>query len=277
MLFGLADIRLRRMFIDEEASDDDRKRREHQRLGSLLGYCEAATCRRQVLLRYFGERSEACGNCDACTAPVALADGTAEAKQILDAIRQTGTRFGAAHVVDVLMGAANERIEKFGHGRLAAYGSGKGKKREEWQSLIRQLVAANALAIDIAGYGALTIAEEGRRLMRGETTFSYRPSVQQKRAARKEAKATAAATLSDENAGLLDALKQLRLRLAKQRGVAAYLVFSDRSLIDMAEKKPHDLDTFGQIHGVGAAKQKGFAAIFLEAIRAHGDGASDPV
>ena len=277
MLFGLADIRMRRMFIDEEDSDADRKRREHQRLGALLGYCEAATCRRQVLLRYFGEKSEPCGNCDACTAPVALVDGTAEARLILDAIRSTGARFGAAHVVDVLMGAANERIEKFGHGKLPAYGAGKGRKREDWQSLIRQLVAANALAIDIAGYGALTIADEGRRLMRGETTFNYRPTVQQKRAAKKEAKAAAAATLSDENTDLLDALKRLRLALAKQRGVAAYLIFSDRSLIDMAEKRPRDEAAFAGIHGVGAAKQKAFAKTFLEAIRAHGDGALDHV
>lgn len=277
MLFGLADIRMRRMFIDEEASDDDRKRREHQRLNALLGYCESATCRRQVLLRYFGETSEACGNCDACTAPVALIDGTAEARTILEVIRATGARFGAAHVVDVVMGAASERIEKFGHDKLPAHGTGKSRKREEWQSLIRQLVAANALAIDIAGYGALTIAEEGRRLARGETTFRYRPTVQQKRAAKKEAKTAAAATLSDANAGLLDALKRLRLRLAKERGVAAYLIFSDRTLIDMAEKRPHDETAFATVHGVGAAKLKDFAPAFLYAIRAHSDDAPDRV
>jgi ATP-dependent DNA helicase RecQ len=269
MLFGLQDIRMRRQFIEQEGAGDDRKRREHQRLGALVGFCEASSCRRQILLGYFGERAEPCGNCDACVTPGELIDATAEAKQVLETIRATGARFGAVHIVDVLMGAQNERIERLGHERLATYGAGKGRKREEWQQMIRQLVAANFLSLDIAGYGGLLIAEQGRALMRGEAHFQHRPTVLPKRAERKARAATATATLSSTDTTLLDALKQLRLRLAKQRRVAAYLIFSDRTLIDMAAKKPATPDEFAEVHGVGTAKLREFAGVFLAAIRRH--------
>lgn len=271
MLFGLSDIRMRRMFIDQEDAGEDRKRREHQRLGALVGYCEAASCRRQILLGYFGERSAACGNCDACLSPANLADGTELARSVMEAIRLTGSRFGTVHIVDVLMGAQNERIERFGHARLGVYGVGKGRKREEWLSLIRQLVAANFLTIDIAGYGALNISETGRGLARGETTFLYRPVAAPvtKRAERKARAAAATVGFSGADTSLLDALKQLRLRLAKQRRVAAYVIFSDKSLIDMAARKPATDAEFAEVHGVGAAKLKEFAGVFLAAIRRH--------
>jgi ATP-dependent DNA helicase RecQ len=269
MLFGLSDIRMRRMFIDQEDAGEDRKRREHQRLGALIGYCEASSCRRQILLGYFGEKAGPCGNCDACLAPGELVDATAEAKQAIETIRATGSRFGAVHIVDVLMGAANERVLRLGHDKLALYGAGKGRKREEWQQLIRQLVAANFLMLDIAGYGGLQIADQGRALLRGEATFQHRPTVQPRRSERKAKAAAATAVLSDAEATLLDALKQLRLRLAKQRRVAAYVIFSDKSLIDMAAKKPQTPDEFAEVHGVGAAKLKEFAGVFLAAIARH--------
>lgn len=270
MLFGLGDLRMRRMFIEQEDAGEDRKRREHQRLGALVGYCEAAGCRRQILLRYFGERAAPCGNCDTCLSPAGLSDGTALAKLIMETIRLTGARFGAVHLVDVLMGAQNERIERLGHERLAVYGAGKDHKREEWQALIRQLVAANFLTIDIAGYGGIAIAEQGRALIRGEVTFQYRPAVAApKRAERKARMAAATADFDATDTSLLDALKQLRLRLAKQRGVAAYVIFADKSLIDMAAKKPASVDAFAEVHGVGAAKLRAFAGPFLAAIRRH--------
>ena len=263
MLFGLGDMRMRRMFIDQEDAGEDRKRREHQRLGALLGYCEAAGCRRQILLGYFGERKDPCGNCDACLSPVSLTDGTEDAKKVLTAIRMTGARFGAVHIVDVLMGSANERTLKFGHDRHAIFGAGKGLKRENWQSLIRQLVAAEFLAIDISAYGALTIAGKGQALQRDEGSFHYRAAAPRKKAS---ALTQSLPLTGDSDDGLLHVLKQLRLRLAKERRVAAYLIFSDRSLIDMAARKPKTPDEFAQIIGVGAAKLKEFAHIFLKAI-----------
>jgi len=268
MLFGLGDIRMRRMFIDEEESSEDRKRREHQRLNALLAYSEAPECRRQLLLTYFGEEAGPCGNCDVCLDPVAMVDGTEDAKQVLAAVQFTGQMFGAAHIVDILRGNETEKVLTNRHHNSAAFGVGTGRKREEWQSMIRQLVGGGFLRIDIGGYGGLRISPKGRGLMQGDENFRYRPA---SAATRKEkrAKATEDAALSRAETTLLEALKQLRMRLAKQRQVPAYVVFSDRSLIDMAQKRPRNEYEFGEVHGVGAAKSKEFATLFLDAIRTH--------
>jgi ATP-dependent DNA helicase RecQ len=268
MLYGLGDIRMRRMFIDEEGAGEERKRREHQRLGVLLSFCEAATCRRQVLLAYFGERATPCGNCDTCLDPTELADGTADAQKILVAIRGTGARFGVAHIALVLIGAQNEKMLMLGHDKIAAYATGKGRSREEWQSLIRQLLAGNFLELDIGGFGGLTIADKGRALLAGEATFRYRPTSLTK-SQRKPRAAAGAPALPEADESLLAALKHLRLRLAKERRVPAYVIFSDRSLIDMATRKPLSPSEFAAVHGVGAAKLNDFAALFLDLIRAH--------
>lgn len=272
MLFGLADIRMRRMFIDEEDAGEDRKRREHQRLGALLGYAEAATCRRQILLGYFGERAEPCGNCDVCLDPAARIDGTADARKVMEVIVATGGRYGAGHLTDVLRGTANEKTERWGHTKLPSFGIGAERKREDWQSLIRQLVAGSFLTVDMAGYGALTISDKGRSMLRGKETFTYRPPMTAKSSERKQRASEAEAKLEGSDTSLLAALKQLRMRLAKARQVPAYLIFSDRTLIDMAQRRPMTVDEFGEVNGVGAAKQKEFAKTFLEAIQAHGAG-----
>jgi ATP-dependent DNA helicase RecQ len=268
MLFGLGDVRMRRMFINDEDAGADRKRRESQRLDALVGYCEAATCRRQILLGYFGETCAPCGNCDVCKSPVSLADGTADARKILAAIAQTGQRFGAAHVVDVLRGAATDRTISSGHSVLPVFGVGAEKKKEEWLSMVRQLVMGGYLAMDIAGYGGLALTETGRALAQGSGTFHYRPlAVRERR--RREQRGATPESLAAGSDGLLDALRKVRLRLSKERRVPAYLIFSDRTLHDMAARRPLDLESFAEVNGVGAAKLKEFGAIFLETIRAH--------
>jgi ATP-dependent DNA helicase RecQ len=272
MLFGLGDIRMRRMFIAQEEAGEERKRREYQRLDALLGYCEAATCRRRDLLAYFGERIEPCGNCDACLDPVEIVDGTTEGQWALAAVEQTGQRFGAAHIIDVLRGSLTEKVVKVGHDRLAPFGVGAGHKKETWRSLMRQLVAGEFLRLDAEGFGGLTITDKGRMLMLGEASFQCRqetmhPTPPARRAA---PSAAAAVELSDAQATLFGRLKELRLRLAKARGVPAYVVFSDRSLADMARRQPRNTDEFAAVNGVGAAKLKDFAAPFLAAIAANG-------
>ena len=165
-----SDIRMRRMFIDQEDAGEDRKRREHARLNMLLGYCEASHCRRQLLLQYFGEASEPCGNCDTCLEPRERIDSTEDARKVLAAVMATGQRFGAVHIVDVLLGNRTERTAG-AHAGLAVFGTGAGRKKEEWQSLIRQMTGSGLLRHDVQGYGGLEIAEKGHALLRGEATY----------------------------------------------------------------------------------------------------------
>ena len=270
MLFGLQDIRMRRQFIDGEGGDPDRKRREHKRLDALVSYCETPDCRRQSLLGYFGEFSSPCGNCDVCLDPADRVDGTPEAKLIFNAIHATGDRFGSVHVVDVLTGKANDKAVQLGHDRSTAFGSGKHRSRSDWQSLIRQLVGAGFLTLDVAGFGGISVSAKGRAVQEGTSVFRYRPDLVRgaKRATHRE-NARAATPPADPRAdALLVRLKALRLKLAKQRGVAAYLIFSDRSLIDMANRVPLTKWDFGEVSGVGAAKQEQFGDIFMKEITA---------
>jgi len=267
MLYGLGDIRMRRLFIDDEDAAVEHKKRAHRRLDTLIGYCETAQCRRQVLLGYFGEEAEPCGNCDNCLEQVPRADGGAEARIILAAVAQSGERFGAAHVIDILLGHETEKIVARGHQKLASFGSGAAHKKDLWQSLIRQLVAGGFLEPDPSGHGGLAIAEKGHALGRGEIQFHYR--VEMRSRALRKMRAAEGSGAEGVDASLLATLKSLRLRLAKERQVPAYVVFSDRTLIDMAERRPRDLDAFAEVNGVGGAKLKEFGAIFVKAIAAH--------
>ena len=272
MLYGLADIRMRRQFIEDEDAGAERKRREHKRLDALLGYCEAPACRRIALLDYFGETIEACGNCDVCVDPAERVDGTQDARKILSAVFRSGERFGAAHVIDILRGTETEKITRAGHGRLPTFGVGAARGKNEWRSLIRQLVATGFLRLDIAGYGGLAITDKGRGLLRGDGEFLYRednvvagassPSREPRGRREKEA----SRPLDGDQAALLDTLKALRLELARARGVPAYIVFPDRTLIDMARRRPRTEEEFAEVNGVGAAKLKQFAKPFLAAI-----------
>ena len=269
MLYGLADIRMRRQFVQDEDAGVERKRREHKRLDALLGYCEAPACRRVTLLDYFGERIEPCGNCDACLDPAGRVDGTEDAQKILSAVYRSGERFGAAHVIDILRGTRTEKIERAGHHRLPTFGVGAARGKNEWRSLIRQMAATGFLRLDIAGYGGLGITGKGRALLRGEGVFLYREDtvVARPPATPRETRETEHDyPLSNKQAALLDVLKALRLQLAKERGVPAYVVFPDRTLIDMARRRPRTEEEFAEVNGVGAAKLKAFAAPFLAAI-----------
>ena len=281
MLYGLEDIRMRRQFIEEEDAGPERKRREHKRLDALLGYCEAPACRRVALLEYFGEGIEPCGNCDVCLDPSERVDGTEDARKILSAAYRSGQRFGAAHLIDILRGTGTDKIARFGHDRIPTFGVGAERGKNEWRSLIRQMVATGFLRIDIGGYGGIGITEKGLGLLRGDGEFLYREDTV---IARSPAKAwvTGAArgdagepALGSDDTALLGALKALRLEIARERGVPAYIVFPDRTLIDMVRRRPRSEAEFAEVNGVGAAKLKEFAVPFLAAIAAapaEGDG-----
>ena len=268
MLYGLGDIRMRRVFIEQEDAGEEHRRREHRRLDLLLGFCEASACRRCALLAYFGEDCGPCGNCDVCLDPVELVDGTAEGQQVLDAVYRTGQRFGAAHIIDVLRGAATAKISNAGHDQLPMFGAGAARKKEEWRSLIRQLVTGEFLHFDVGGHGGLAFGPKGRALMDGAESFQYRAdALKAATPAGKKTRNTARVLdLSEADTDLLGTLKALRLRLAKEREVPAYVIFSDKSLADMAQRRPRSEVEFAEVHGVGAAKLRDFAALFIETI-----------
>ena len=227
-----------------------------------------------ALLDYFGERIEPCGNCDVCLDPRGRIDGTGDAQKILSAASRSGERFGAAHLIDILQGTETEKITRFGHHRLPVFGAGADRGKNDWRSLVRQMIATGYLRLDIAGYGRIEVTDKGRALLRGEGEFLYR---EDSVVARKPAPARkprvpsgdrAEPSLSDGETVLLNGLKALRLELARARGVPAYAIFPDRTLIDMARRRPRTKAEFADVNGVGAAKLRQFARPFLAAINA---------
>ena len=269
MLYGLDDIRMRRMFIDQDGEDETHKLREHKRLDSLLAYCEAAGCRRRSLLAYFDEETEPCGNCDTCEDPPKLIDGTREAQMVLSAVYRTGQFFGAAHIIDILMGSQNQKLKDRGHDALPTFGVGADRPRVFWQIFIRQMVASGHLALNIQKYGCLEITSSGRDILRGDTPYRYR-SIKQPGKAKNEDRAArkpAARPLpSNIDEALYTRLKKLRLDLARERDVPAYIIFSDATLAEMAAAKPKTLEQMNAINGIGPKKLRDLGETFLSAI-----------
>ena len=267
MLYGLADIRQRRRFIDESGASEDQRRIEHRRLNALLGICETAGCRRQALLAVLGEtKAEPCGNCDTCREPPECLDGTVPAQKVLSALLRTGQRFGAGHIVDILVGGRTDAVLRHGHDALPTFGVGTEFDRNGWRSVVRQLVAAGIVAIDTTGFGGLTVGEAGRPVLKGETPVTLRRAV----ATAKQSKRSGSADLqvSPENADLFAALRRERLTIARELSLPPYTVLHDRSLIELAEIRPTTLDGFAAIHGVGQAKLEKFGTRFLGVIAA---------
>ena len=267
MLFGLDDIRMRRKFIEEDGSDADHQRREHKRLDALVAYAEASTCRRVMLLSYFGEDTAPCGNCDICLDPPVMIEATRPARMALSAVARTGQRFGPAHIIDVLRGSENQKILDLGHDRLPTHGVGREMSRPWWQAFLRQLVSARHLEIDIQGYGGLQITPSGQDILQGAATFECREQLTNPKTPKKAARPAAQPGDLDAAAqDLLARLKGLRAQLARAQGVPPYVIFHDRTLIEMARTRPTDRAGFLTLTGVGDAKADKFAAVFLSEI-----------
>jgi ATP-dependent DNA helicase RecQ len=271
-LYGMGDIRLRRMQIDETDATEEQKRVDRQRLNALVSLCESPRCRRQTLLSYFGETTEPCGHCDFCCDGAEVIDGTIAAQKALSAIVRTGQRFGTEHLTNVLIGENSEAVEKYGHDRLPTFGVGKEFGKQEWRSILRQLHGAGIVTLDITGHGTWSVTEAGRRVLKGIDKVTLRKDTL-KPATRKAARAAVnAAALTQggaDDTALFEALRKRRSELAKEQGVAAYVVFADKTLIDMARRKPTTTAEMAGVHGVGESKLRQYAAIFLEVVRDH--------
>src|SRR5690606_15459653 len=233
MVYGVQDVVQLRQIVDGSDADEEHKRRERQKLDALLGWCEVTSCRRRPLLEYFGETApEACGNCDNCIAPPATWDGTEAARKLLSAVYRTGQRFGAAHVVDVLLGNATDKVRQNRHDRLSVFGIGTELSANAWRSVVRQLVVLGYLRADAERYGALTLTEQSRPLLRGEAKLELREDTKVPSAGRKKARAADTAAPADER--LFEALRDCRRRIATEQGVPPYVIFHDATLKAMA-------------------------------------------
>ena len=270
MTWGVSDVAQLRQFI-ASGENDARRRVEHHKLSALLGYCETARCRRQVLLQYFGETlGEPCGNCDTCLEPVSTWDGTIATQKALSAVRRTGERFGQSYLIDLLLGESNERMSRAGHDRLPTFGVGADLDRRVWQSVFRQLVAGGFLEVDLDGYGGMRLAGDAARVLRGERAVELRHDPTPPRGPRraKGARATPGDLDGAADRDLFDALRARRLELAKANGIAPFMVFPDRTLIELAIKRPADAATLETIHGIGQAKRERWGEDFLAVVRA---------
>ncbi|MEP1201872.1 DNA helicase RecQ [Tateyamaria sp.] len=262
-LFGPEDIKLRRSQIDEGLAPPERRMADHARLNALLGLAEALECRRKTLLGYFGETDVQCGTCDLCDQPADVFDGTTAVRKALSAMLRTDEWFGAGHLIDILLGAKTEKIMQRGHDKLPTYGVGKEYSKGQWQAVFRQMMGHDLVRPDPDRYGALRMTDAALPILRDEAKISLRrdtiAAAVNRRPAVKE-------MVSEENAPLLSALKAKRRGLAEAARVPAYVIFPDRTLIEMAEKRPNNLDQMAQVSGVGAKKLEKFGDAFLEVI-----------
>lgn len=271
MIYGMDDAAMQRSWIENSEAPETQKRIEHQKLNALLGLCEAACCRRQILLEYFGDKCEPCGQCDTCDNKPETFDGTIAAQKALSCVHRTGQRFGVAYLTDVLIGKANERITRFKHDKQSTYGIGDEFSKREWLNIFRQLVAQNLLAVDIAGHGGLSITQKGREFLKEKTAIAlraYPKDLKHDRPERKRKKVVHTLNTPEENT-LFQTLKSTRNILAKSHNVPPYIIFHDRTLNELAKCKPQSLDEMRSISGVGEAKLKRYGHKFLEVIQEH--------
>ncbi len=277
MAYGMQDVILHSRFAENSDADEQHKRSERQKLDTMLGYCETVTCRRQLLLEYFGETlPEPCGNCDTCLEPVETFDGTEAAQKLLSCVARTGQRFGALYIIDVLRGSENERILRFGHDQLSTYGIGKEFDAWQWRSILRQLVTRGLLAVDLEGYGGLNLTSAAQSVLRGEEILLLRSETavasRTKKIKKKSASAAALLGSTEDGSGkanqeLFENLRELRRTLAAEQKVPPYVIFHDKTLAAMALYRPQNNAEFLQISGVGEAKLTKYGERFLAAIR----------
>ena len=265
-LYGMGEVRQYRQWIDESTASDEQKRIERDKLSTLVAFCEALTCRRVTLLAYFGEEAQPCGNCDLCRGEVETVEGTIEAQKALSAMARTRQLFGMEHLIAVLRGERTEKVEQHGHDTLPTFGVGAEVSKAEWRSIFRQLDAGGLARVEGEKFASWVVTDAGWRVLKGEQTVTLRKPPSNRKADRTARAARPAPDASGADEAVLSALKALRLTLAKERGVPAYVIFPDRTLIEMATALPRDLGALGKIHGVGGKKLENFGPAFLDEI-----------
>ncbi|MGB5345758.1 MAG: DNA helicase RecQ [Woeseia sp.] len=267
MVYGLQDVVRLRQMLDESEAGEEYKRHERQKLDALLGWCEVTGCRRRPLLRYFGDDlASGCGNCDGCLTPVTTWDGTEAAQKLLSAVYRTGQRFGAAHLIDVLLGKDTDKVQQHGHSGLSVFGIGKDLAADRWRSVIRQLIVRGLLKADAERYNALVLTEESRAALRGELRLDLREDP--KKSPRLKSVATAASEVPEQDRDLWEALRACRQSLAAEHDVPPYVIFHDKTLREMLHLRPRNAADMLSISGVGQTKLDRYGERFLQVLLA---------
>jgi ATP-dependent DNA helicase RecQ len=266
LAYGLQDVIIHRHMTASSNANEEIKRLEQKKLDALLGFCETISCRRQTLLHYFGETyDKSCGNCDTCLNPCSTWDATKAIQMALSAAYRTGQIFGVAHLIDVLLGKETEKIIKFGHHNLTVFGLGKEHNANDWRSIFRQLIAMRLIHVEMESYGALKLTKACSPILRGEQTIWLRKAAV--KSAVKKSPTHISVAKSAANLDLFEALKALRFKLSKEHGVPSYIIFHDRTLHEIAERAPRQLEDLRGVHGVGEQKLAKYGEVFLQAVR----------
>jgi len=269
MIYGMDDAAMQRNWIENSEAPDIQKRIEHQKLNALLGLCEAAICRRQILLEYFDDSCEPCGNCDTCDTKPETFDGTIAAQMALSAVFRTGQRFGMVYVVDVLMGKEDDRIQRFGHDRQSTFGIGDKLSKNEWQNIFRQLVSQNLLMVDVNEHNGIKITDKGFLFLKKKDRVNFRKLTEKQKSKKEKSPRKARIALdNDLDQALYESLRTARQQMAKKRRVPAYVIFHDKTLIELAKARPKNFDDMLEISGIGEAKLKKFGQTLLDVILA---------
>jgi ATP-dependent DNA helicase RecQ len=248
--------------IDESTGAEAFKRVSIGKLDALVSLAETTHCRRSRLLGYFGETLNAtkCGNCDNCLSPPTVRDGKVVAQKLLSCAYRTGQRFGAMHLIDVLIGRLTERVKQFGHDRLSVFGVGRELNEKQWRAVMRQLVAMGHLRADSEAFGALKLTESARGVLKGETEVLLREETagrnrpSRTKSRRSDLAGAPAGHSEAANTNLLGALRAWRSELARKRGVPAYVVLHDATIDDIATARPTTPDALRDIPGIGDKK-----------------------
>ncbi len=277
MSYGMKEISIFLRWLRESQADEDHKRAVRQKLEAMIGLCELTTCRRRAILEYFGERAEpTCGNCDNCLDPPQTWDGTEAAQKAMSCVYRTGQRFGVGHLVQVLLGKNDERIRRLRHDRLSVFGIGTEHDDAGWRSIFRQLVAGGYIAVDTQGYNTLYLTEQARPVLRGERALHLRVARRTaRRGARPAPRAAAVSAVAEApplapgDEVLWEALRALRLKLAREQGVPPYVVFHDTVLRQMVHLRPTNDEQLAGVSGVGEHKLQRYGDAFLDVVRKH--------
>ena len=271
MVYGLQDVVRLRQMVDQSEAGEEHKRIERAKLDALLGWCEVNSCRRQALLRHFGDDlANDCGNCDLCLTPPQTWDGTEEAQKLLSCVYRTGQRFGAGHVIDVLRGKDTAKVRQHRHERLSTFGIGADLSEAQWRSILRQLLVQGQLRSEAERYGALRLTAKSRPLLRGDERISLRRDATVKR--QRKAAPKPGQEVAPQDQGLWEELRELRRRLAEEAGVPPYVIFHDATLKEMLRRRPSSAEDLLTLHGVGQTKLNRYGAAFLQVLQGQGKG-----